>query len=608
MPFVADEFTGRRFGKYEVLCRLAVGGMAEIFLGFPLAGPFAMRPVVLKRILSDHREDPSSLQMLIDEAKLTAQLTHKHVAQVLDLEVAGEDVILVIELIQGANMEELVEAVTERKELLPLGFVISAIRDCAQGLQHAHAHKDSKGQPMPIIHRDVTPRNLMVTFDGLGKVLDFGIARAVGASRRTVAGMVRGTAAYMSPEQAIDSKVDTRSDIFSLGIVFHELLTGQRLFARGNPGKEMAAVYEAEIPVPSVANKRVPKALDAVVLRALERSVTRRYQTPLELIRDLGLAVGSTAWAPDRCGTFVQGLFDKRQRDLKVLLERIPDDGPAQATDVGRERLSDEELNGGEVRTVVGLPAGIANPSMTATLPAKPAPARSSQSQSQSPVPRKSQSRPPSPREADAAAPTKFFTPEFGPSSSSREPDRVTDEGPIPADVGASPPTLITSSGLRSPSAETPLSNPLPERDEEDSGTERAPEKSAPVRRRPSQPDTSTQPAQAKGGARTALLLIGALGAMVLGAAGGVLVYRSMAPAAKVPAGVGRVSVMTDAPAEVRMGDTILKAPFSDVYLATGHHVMEVRQLGTDGPWKKVEFDITADKVTKLDLKLEAPP
>src|SRR5205809_5716881 len=98
MPFVADEFTGRRFGKHEVLCRLAVGGMAEIFLAFPISGPFAFKPVVLKRILSDHREDPSSLQMLIDEAKLTAQLNHKNIAQVVDLEVAGEDVILVIEL------------------------------------------------------------------------------------------------------------------------------------------------------------------------------------------------------------------------------------------------------------------------------------------------------------------------------------------------------------------------------------------------------------------------------------------------------------------------------------------------------------------------------
>src|SRR5262245_58043388 len=142
MAFVADEFTGRTFGKYEVLCRIAVGGMAEIFLGFAKSGPFAFKPVVLKRILSDSREDHTSLQMLIDEAKLTAQLSHPHVAQVLDLEVDGEDVILVIELIQGANIEELVDIFNQRKEAVPLGLAIAAIRDAAQGLHHAHTHKD----------------------------------------------------------------------------------------------------------------------------------------------------------------------------------------------------------------------------------------------------------------------------------------------------------------------------------------------------------------------------------------------------------------------------------------------------------------------------------
>ena len=287
MPYVADEFTGRSFGKYEVLCRLAVGGMAEIFLGYAKSGPSAWKPVVLKRILTEHREDDQSMQMLIDEAKITATLNHPNVAQVLDLEIAGDEVLLVIEFIRGATIEEIVTAVTDKKEVVPLGFVLSAIRDCAQGLHHAHSHKDGTGKPMPIIHRDVTPKNLMVDFEGLGKVLDFGIARAMGAARRTVAGMVRGTSAYMSPEQAVDGKMDTRTDIFSLGTIFHELLTGQRLFHRGNAGKEMAAVYEAEVPPPSSINRRVPKALDAVVLKALERPLARRYQTGLEMVRDL---------------------------------------------------------------------------------------------------------------------------------------------------------------------------------------------------------------------------------------------------------------------------------------------------------------------------------
>ncbi len=324
MKWAFDEFTGKRFGKYEVLCRLAIGGMAEIFLGFARTGPFANQPVVLKNILPEQRDDPQALQMLLDEARLTATLTHANIAQVTDLERAGEDVLMVIEFIQGANVEELVEAWSKQGEAVPLGFALACVREAAQGLAHAHLHKDGKGQAEPIIHRDVTPRNIMTGFDGATKMLDFGIARAMGSQRRTVAGMVRGTTAYMSPEQAVGKELDPRSDLFSLGIIFHELLTGQRLFAKGNPGAEMAAVYEGEIPLPSKVNRRVPRALDAVVMRALDRNRDKRYQTATELIRDLSLAAGSTIWTKERCAEMVKERFIERRRDLDRLLVRIP--------------------------------------------------------------------------------------------------------------------------------------------------------------------------------------------------------------------------------------------------------------------------------------------
>jgi serine/threonine protein kinase len=605
MAFVADEFTGRRFGKYEVLCRVAVGGMAEIFLGFALSGPFAFKPVVLKRILAEQREDPSSMQMLIDEAKLTAQLSHPHVAQVLDLEVDGEDVLLVIELIQGANVEELVDNFNKAKEVVPLGLVLTLIRDAALGLQHAHTHKDQKGNPVPIIHRDVTPRNVMVTFDGVGKVLDFGIARAAGASRRTVAGMVRGTAAYMSPEQAIDAKVDTRSDIFSLGTIFHELLVGQRLFSRGNPGKEMAAVYEAEIPIPSVANKRVPKALDAVVLRALERSVSRRYQTPAELIRDLDLAAAGALWAPDRCGQLVKERFDARLRDLTALLDRIPDD-PEQgastdvsrkelSTDVGRKELGSQEEQG--LRTVVApLPsaAGQASPtaemeldgSLTMPVNVKSLPGRISQQQL-----RKVPSRPPEKITTDPAkssdqsqVPTRFFTPQFEAKSD----DRITDEGPVPADVAPPPPTVVTQPGVDPSGSKAPIASRQSRR------------------HLPPTSDTATQPRMNTGG-RTFGLIVGALLAMVLGAAGGVLVYRSVSAQRTPTIGLGRLSIATDKPAEVKLGDEVLHAPIDDVYLPVGHHALAVRENGGTS-WRTLEVDVSAERPTRLEVKLDSLP
>ena len=324
MTWTTDEFTGTQFGKYEVLCRLAVGGMAEIFLGFARFGPFLGRPVVLKRILREQREDPAALQMLIDEAKLTATLSHPNVAQVLDLEMVRDDVVLVIEFIAGANAEEMVSACQIRSEPVPLGFALAATREAAQGLAHAHSHKDAKGQVVPIIHRDVTPRNVMVGFDGAVKMLDFGIARAKGSARRTQVGMVRGTTAYMSPEQAIGKEVDHRSDLFSLGVVAYELLTGQRLFYRGNPTDEMAAVYEAAIEPPSRVNRRVPRAVDPVVMRALERKVERRYQSAQEFIHDLSQAAGGALWTRERCSEMVRGQFTTRQREIEKLVSRIP--------------------------------------------------------------------------------------------------------------------------------------------------------------------------------------------------------------------------------------------------------------------------------------------
>ena len=179
----------------------------------------------------------------------------------------------------------------------------------------------------------------MVDFEGATKVLDFGIARAKGSERRTQAGMVRGTTAYMSPEQAIGKELDPRTDLFSLGTIFHELLTGQRLFYKGNPGQEMAAVYEGEIPLPSKVNRRVPKALDAVVMQILERKLDKRYQTALELIRDLSLAAGSTAWSKERCAELVRERFSARQKDIEKLVIRIPNRAPPQAASARGPRL-----------------------------------------------------------------------------------------------------------------------------------------------------------------------------------------------------------------------------------------------------------------------------
>jgi serine/threonine protein kinase len=563
MPFAPDDYTGKTFGKYEVLCRLAVGGMAEIFLGFGRSGPFAFTPLVLKRLLSDAREDPNAMRLLIDEARNTATLNHPNLARVLDLEVTKDDVFLVIQFINGANLEELIKASLDKKELLPVGFVCAAIRDAAQGLNHAHLHKDANGEARPIVHRDVTPRNIMVGFDGKGRVLDFGIARKLGSESRTMAGMVRGTTAYMSPEQAIGRPPDNRSDLFALGIMMHEMLVGQRLFSRENPAKEMAAVYEAPIPIPSVANRRVPKALDAVVMKLLERGVDKRYQTATDFVRDLGLAAGSSTWSPEKCGELVKGLFADRSRSVEGLLDRV-----AAAAGLSDEKTGTGVLDEDEPRTQIERPslplaarAAVATQRGQATdtnrgLLARPtSPAVVALDNATDPGGKPIAPTDPN-RDADddAGVPTHFFKPKF-------------DGGPSDTMDGAAVEPEATATGVN---------------DE-------------------------------RGGGRTLLLVVGGLVAMAVGAFGGALVYRSFqddpgkGPVEATP-GVGRVSIATDRPAEVQLGGQILgRTPVVDLYLPSGSTILRLREP-PNGPWREAVLNVKRDQVNKFEVKLDALP
>ncbi|MFT3843193.1 MAG: protein kinase [Myxococcaceae bacterium] len=624
MGFVADEFTGRTIGRYQLLCRLAVGGMAEIFLGFTKKGPTSYKPVVIKRILPEQREDESALQALIDEAKITATLSHSNVAQVLDLEMAAEEVLLVIEFIRGATLEEVATVYADKKEAVPLGFVLAAMKDCALGINHAHGHRDKAGNPQPIIHRDVTPKNLMVDFDGIGKVLDFGIARAAGAARRTVAGMVRGTSAYMSPEQAIDSKIDTRTDIFSLGIIFHELLTGQRLFYKGNAAKEMAAVYEQEIPLPSSVNRRVPPALDKVVMKALERPMGKRYQNGLDLVRDLQLAAGTTIWPPDRCAELVRTRFNQRRQEILALVtEMSADEGPSISTEPGRPvyQQTAERL----AMTAPGVDAS----TMIVSKPSE----------------RKS------PSETDeSASPTKFFKPEFGDNNGASQ-QRIAprdktlrlggndaaavkmpsmrDLSPMPKGAGRAELPPVPKNASRGQLLATPEPmGPVPQVDDNPtpapqtlSGVTPGPvdsqssgqypaeiptdsEREA-VQRSTISDDVDLPPLKPrKQGVSTGAIIGAAIAALVVGGAGGAVLYRTLS---SQPAAVGRVTIGSDKPAEVFLGDQSLgKTPLVDLWMPSGVHQFKLKE--DEGPSHALELEVKPNGVTKVSVKLDTLP
>ncbi|MBL8957160.1 MAG: serine/threonine protein kinase [Myxococcaceae bacterium] len=346
MPFTPDEWTGKRFGRYEVVCRLAVGGSAEIFLGTARTGPFVGLSLVLKRMLAP-KNDQEALQDLIDEAKITATLSHPNIARIYDIAVTKDDVVLVMEFIPGATLSEIRRARRRSMERVPLGFTFKAIGDALLGLHHAHLHQDAKGRPRPVVHRDVTPGNLMLDFAGNCRLLDFGIARVTGASRRTRTDFVRGTAAYMSPEQIRAEPLDYRSDLFSLGAVLHELLTGDVAFGRATDAEELEAVLDAQIQPPSAHVPSLPGWLDELVMKALQPKPGARYPTA-EKMRDALLeGAGDEVWSTLQCANYLRLDFAEREGRIENLMReiRLTDEPTIPAGAVRMRRNSVSEIS-----------------------------------------------------------------------------------------------------------------------------------------------------------------------------------------------------------------------------------------------------------------------
>jgi serine/threonine protein kinase len=212
-------------------------------------------------------------------------------------------------------------ACRQAKEPIPLGFTLTATRDTALALHYAHNFTDARGRKQIVIHRDVAEKNIMVTYEGVTKLLDFGIAKALGRSGRTNIGMVKGTSGYMSPEQIRGEPLDPRSDIFALGVVMHECLTGLRLFHGKTAEEGMMAALREEVQPPSKWNKNVSAELDGVVLKALQRDREKRFNTALEFARAIEKAAPGLIWHPEQCGEVVTRHFADRRIETRRLLE-----------------------------------------------------------------------------------------------------------------------------------------------------------------------------------------------------------------------------------------------------------------------------------------------
>ncbi|MBN1206690.1 MAG: serine/threonine protein kinase [Myxococcaceae bacterium] len=263
------------FGKYELLRKIATGGMGQVFLARERSA--VERLVVLKLILPHLAEDEEFLTMFLEEARLVARLQHPNLVTILDLlEVEGRHC-LAMEYVQGDDVRRLDKQARLKGRLLPPGLVLRIISEAAAGLDYAHKARDAQGQPLRLVHRDVSPQNILVGFDGAVKIIDFGVAKAAGSSQNTATGVLKGKYPYMSPEQASGQPIDGRSDQFALGVVMWELLTGKRLFKSESDMMTLRLVKDCQVPPPSQLNPKLPPGLDELVLRALAPTPDKRY-------------------------------------------------------------------------------------------------------------------------------------------------------------------------------------------------------------------------------------------------------------------------------------------------------------------------------------------
>jgi serine/threonine-protein kinase len=284
---------GDRLGQYEVIGRLSVGGMAELYLA-SLAGQGGFRKfVALKRVLPSVAEQESFVKMFLDEARITASLSHANIAQVFELVETPENAepVLAMEYVAGHNLAQITYRARARQVALAPGFSCRVVHDVLLGLHFAHHFVEPvSGRPMPVIHRDINPRNIMVTYMGGTKIVDFGIAKARGRLDQTMVGIVKGTLQYMSPEQVNLKELDGRSDLFAISVVLYELLSGKRLF--DDPSESLALERIAQADVPSLATvaPTLPGRLVEVVMKGLARRPDDRWKSGRDYARALALA------------------------------------------------------------------------------------------------------------------------------------------------------------------------------------------------------------------------------------------------------------------------------------------------------------------------------
>jgi serine/threonine protein kinase len=305
------------FGPYQLIDRIAVGGMAEVFKAKRSGVEGFEKVVALKRILPHLSENKEFLDMFVDEAKMVAGLSHPHIVQIFDLGRIESSYYIAMEYVHGRDLRSIIKRARDKGLRMPLDVALRVTSQVCSALEYAHRKKDDQGRPMEIVHRDVSPQNILITFDGDVKLADFGIAKAATKASSTDRGALRGKLLYMSPEQAWGRPIDRRSDIFSLGVVLYELVTERKPFlAAGSEMTILETVRKCVITPSRDVNPRVPETLDRLVMKTLARDPEERFQDAGQLQRGVERFLRERPPVTARdLARFLELLFDRRERE-----------------------------------------------------------------------------------------------------------------------------------------------------------------------------------------------------------------------------------------------------------------------------------------------------
>ncbi len=273
--------------RYRVLQKLEAGGMAEVFRAESEGLQGFKKQVAIKRVLPDLGKKKKFISMFLDEARLSAQLSHSNCVQVFDIGAGDGAYFIVMEFVDGANLKAIAESMRKQGREVPVQAAAFIAHEICKGLSYAHEMKDEAGIPLQIVHRDMSPPNVLLTKHGEVKIVDFGLAKASSQLEKSEPGIIKGKFSYLSPEAAMGQEVDLRTDIFAVGIILWELLTQQRLFLGETDYQTVKRVQDAHIPSVSQINPRVPRELERIVNRSLAKDIHARYQTARELGQDL---------------------------------------------------------------------------------------------------------------------------------------------------------------------------------------------------------------------------------------------------------------------------------------------------------------------------------